>query len=133
MITLKIWWWSNRFLWFRRLFSNPFILITTYRIELIKTALERWDVRLSNAHKNLIVRRQSIQETHFYKSFHRHFSVFVPRLYGHLYQHFCIKSVDTGAHKNQCLFSVFFKWGEIFIFILGHLVKAFDKIFLCVW
>ena len=38
------------FLWFRKLFSNPFILITTYRIEMIKNALDRWDVRLLNAH-----------------------------------------------------------------------------------
>ena len=38
---------------FRGLFSNPFILITTYQIETIEGALERWDVRLSNTYKNI--------------------------------------------------------------------------------
>ena len=35
------------------LFSNPIILITTYRIEMIESALDRWDVRLSYAYKNI--------------------------------------------------------------------------------
>ena len=33
------------------LFSNPIILITTYRIEMIESALQRWDIRLSNLYK----------------------------------------------------------------------------------
>ena len=68
-------------MWFREFFSNPFILITTYRIELIKSALDRRDVRLSNAHKKFHCQVTENLGNTFYKSFHRHFSVFVPRLY----------------------------------------------------
>ena len=38
---------------FWRLFSNPIIFITTYWTEMIESALDRWDVRLSYAYKNI--------------------------------------------------------------------------------
>ena len=51
------------------LFSNPIILITTYRIEMIESALDRWDVRLSYAYKNFVGNRQTLQETPFTQYF----------------------------------------------------------------
>ena len=38
---------------FWELFSNPFILKTTYRIKTSEGALERWNVRLSNVYDNV--------------------------------------------------------------------------------